>query len=168
MVEDTGASTGLIPNCKVGDHLITIGPEKIAAGARIVVEAKESASYDLNKTIEEAEVARRNRSAGVCVFVHSTRTAHGPISVFARYGHDIVVRWDAEDPAGDAWLQAALMVATALSVRAATEASRMPRASTRSTRPSNGCSSTSRVSRRSPRTPTRARTPPTRSCAVRS
>ncbi|MBA2962535.1 MULTISPECIES: hypothetical protein [Ramlibacter] len=120
LAQDTGATTGLIPNCKVGDHLITIGPEKVAAGARIVVEAKESASYDLNKTIEEAEVARRNRSAGVCVFVHSTRTAHGSIPVFARYGHDIVVRWDAEDPAGDVWLQAALMVATALSVKAAT------------------------------------------------
>ncbi|HZY17281.1 MAG TPA: hypothetical protein VFE82_02315 [Ramlibacter sp.] len=118
LVQDTGATTGLIPNCKVGDHVITIGPEKVAAGARIVVEAKESASYDLGKTIEEADVARRNRSAGVCVFVHSTKTAGPSIPAFARYGHDIVVRWDAEDATGDAWLQAALMVATALSVKA--------------------------------------------------
>jgi hypothetical protein len=119
VVEDTGASTGLISHCKVGDHVITIGPEKLAAGAKIVVEAKESASYDLKKTLEEADIARRNRGAGVCVFVHSVRTAHDSIPLFQRYGHDLVVRWDAEDAAGDVWLQAALMVATALSVKAA-------------------------------------------------
>jgi hypothetical protein len=34
IVQDTGATTGVIPNCKVGDHVITIGPEKIAAGAK--------------------------------------------------------------------------------------------------------------------------------------
>lgn len=119
IVEDTGATTGLIPNCKVGDHIITIGPEKAAAGARIVVEAKESASYDLRRSLDEADIARRNRSAGVCVFVHSTKTAPESIPSFARYSHDLVIRWDAEDPACDVWLQAALMVATALSVRAA-------------------------------------------------
>jgi len=119
IVEDTGATTGLKPNCKVGDHVITIGPEKVAAGARIVVEAKESASYDLAKTLEEADLARRNRDATVCVFVHSTKTAPDSIPVFQRFGHDLVVRWDAEDSANDVWLQAALMVATALSVRAA-------------------------------------------------
>lgn len=119
VVEDIGATTGTISHCKVGDHVITIGPEKIAAGARIVVEAKESASYDLKKTLEEADVARRNRGAGVCVFVHSIRTAHQSIPAFQRYGSDLVVRWDAEDPSGDVWLQAALMVATALSAKAA-------------------------------------------------
>jgi len=119
IMEETGSRTGVIPNCKVGDHVITIGPEKLAAGARIVVEAKESASYDLAKTIDEADTARRNRSAGVCIFVHSTKTAGPSIPPFARYGHDLVVKWDAEDAAGDVWLQAALMVATALSARAA-------------------------------------------------
>lgn len=120
LVQDCGATTGIIPNCKVGDHIITVGPEKVAAGARIVVEAKESGSYDLNRTIQDADIARRNRGAGVCVFVHSIKTAGPSIPAFARYGHDIVVKWDAEDAAGDAWLQAALMVAHALSVRAAT------------------------------------------------
>jgi hypothetical protein len=119
IVEDTGSTTGVIPNCKVGDHVVTIGPEKLAAGARIVIEAKESASYDLAKSLTEADIARRNRAAQVCVFVHSTKTAGPSIPNFARYGHDIVVRWNAGDPAGDAWLQAALTVATALAVRAA-------------------------------------------------
>jgi hypothetical protein len=117
--EDTASTTGLKPNCKVGDYVITIGPEKLAAGARIVIEAKESSSYDLVRTLEEAHTARINRQADVCVFVHSTRTAPAGIPTFQRYGHDIVVRWDADDDALDVWLQAALMVATALSVKAA-------------------------------------------------
>jgi hypothetical protein len=119
VLQDTGASTGLIPNCKVGDYVITAGPEKSAAGARIVVEAKERADYDLAKTLEEADVARRNRSAGVCVFVHSTKTAQPSIPTFARFGQDLVVQWNAEDSASDVWLKAALMVAGALSVKAA-------------------------------------------------
>jgi hypothetical protein len=119
IVQDTGSTTGLKPNCKVGDHVITIGPEKLAAGARIVIEAKESASYDLTRTLEEADTARINRQADVCVFVHSTRTAPPGIPTFQRYGRDIVVKWDADDDANDVWLQAALMVATALSVKAA-------------------------------------------------
>jgi len=54
----------------------------------------------------------------VCVFVHSVKTAPPTIPSFQRYGQDIVVRWDPDDDALDVWLQAALMVATALSVKA--------------------------------------------------
>jgi hypothetical protein len=119
VVQDTGATTGVISNCKVGDFVVTIGPEKTATGARIVIEAKESAAYDLARTLEEADTARRNRGAGICVFVHSIKTAGPSIPKFARYGHDLVILWDAEDEASDIWLQAALMLATAMSVRAA-------------------------------------------------
>lgn len=118
LVEDTGATTGGVDRCKVGDHVITIGPEKTAAGARIVIEAKESASYPLTKTLEEAELARRNRGAGVCVFVHSPKTAPEEIPSFRRYGNDLVVRWHPDDENTDVFLQAALMVAAALSVKA--------------------------------------------------
>ncbi|MES2978020.1 MAG: hypothetical protein V4731_06330 [Pseudomonadota bacterium] len=120
VVQDCGTTTGLIPNKKVGDAVITIGPEKVAAGARIVIEAKESASYDLTATLAEADVARRNRGAGVCIFVHSQKTAQAGIPGFQRFGQDIVIRWDADDAASDVWLKAAIMVATAMSVRAAT------------------------------------------------
>lgn len=119
ILQETGASTGLKPNCKVGDYVITIGPDKLAAGARIVIEAKESASYDLNRTLEEADVARNNRQAEVCVFVHSTKTAPASIPKFRRYGRDIVVQWNPDDDDNDVWLEAALMVANALSVKAA-------------------------------------------------
>ena len=118
ILEDTGSTTGLVPNCKIGDHVLTFGPEKAAAGARIVFEAKESASYDLAKSLAEAEVARRNRQATVCVFVHSIKTAPANIPSFARYGHDILVKWDADDDLLDANLKAAILVATALSVKA--------------------------------------------------
>lgn len=124
ILEETASTTGLKPNCKVGDYVITIGPEKIAVGARIVVEAKESSSYDLSKTLDESLTARNNRQANVCVFVHSVKTAPSSIPVFQRYGSDIVVKWDADDDALDVWLQAALMVATALSVKAASHDSR--------------------------------------------
>jgi hypothetical protein len=120
VMQEVGATTGVIPNKKVGDAVITIGPEKAAAGARIVVEAKESASYDLAATLAEADIARRNRSAGVCIFVHSDKTAQAGVPDFQRYGQDIVIRWNAEDPASDVWLKAAIMVASAMSVRAAT------------------------------------------------
>jgi hypothetical protein len=119
VVQECGLTTGLITHNKVGDFLVTIGPDNVAAGAKIVVEAKESASYDLARTLAEAEVARRNRQAPICVFVHSEKTAPAGIPAFARYGHDIVVRWNAEDEASDLWIQAALMVAKAMSVRAA-------------------------------------------------
>ena len=120
VVQSVGNTTGLIPNKKVGDAVIAIGPDKAAAGAKIVVEAKESGSYDLAATLDEADVARRNRGAGVCIFVHSEKTAQASIPTFQRYGQDIVIRWNAEDPATDVWLKAAIMVANALSIRAAT------------------------------------------------
>jgi hypothetical protein len=98
---------------------LPVADAQLAAGARIVVEAKQHAGYDLSRSLEEADVARRNRNAAVCIFVHSARTAPDSIPAFQRFGHDLVVRWDAEDHASDVWLKAALMVATALSVRAA-------------------------------------------------
>jgi hypothetical protein len=119
ILEVTGSTTGLKPNCKVGDYVITIGPEKVAVGARIVIEAKESGSYDLARTLDEAAVARTNRQADICLFVHSTRTAPASIPTFQRFGRDLVVRWNPDDDENDVWLQAALMVASALSVKSA-------------------------------------------------
>lgn len=118
ILEDVGSTTGAVDRCKVGDHVITIGPEKSASGARIVLEAKENSSYDLARTLQEADLARRNRAAGVCIFVHSTKTAPVGLPNFVRYGHDLVIRWHPEDESTDVWLQAALMVAMALSISA--------------------------------------------------
>jgi hypothetical protein len=73
--DDVGDCSGIIPRCKVGDFVVTLGPDSAAPAAAIVIEAKENDSYTLKATLDEADVARRNRSASVCLFVHSARTA---------------------------------------------------------------------------------------------
>lgn len=122
VLEDCGTTTGTIRASKVGDFVLTMAAESAAAGARIVVEAKESASYNLKSTLEECDEARRNRSADVCVFVHSRATAPEHMDLLRRYGHDIVLVWDAEDPASDVVLRAGLELAKGLSVRRALHA----------------------------------------------
>ena len=119
IIEDTGSTTGQIRNCKIGDHVVTLSPDSAAAGARIVVEAKESASYNVRSTLEEADEARRNRSAGICLFVHSRRTAPAGLEPLSKYGNDVVVVWDSEDPSTDVVFKAGYLTAKALSIRAA-------------------------------------------------
>lgn len=119
IVEDCGTTTGLIRNSKVGDFIVVLPPESAAAGARIVIEAKESGSYSVGSTLEEADQARRNRSAGVCLFVHSALTAPVGLEPLAKYGNDVVVIWNPEDPSTDIVLRAGYLTAKALSVRAA-------------------------------------------------
>lgn len=114
ILHEVGATTGVISHCKVGDHVIVLGSDKVAAGAKIVIEAKENASYDLRRTLEEADLARRNRQADLCIFVHSTKTAGASIPRFQRLGKDIVVQWTADDESTDMWLQAAIMAAQAI------------------------------------------------------
>ncbi|KAB2310674.1 hypothetical protein F8A87_08285 [Betaproteobacteria bacterium SCN2] len=121
IAEDTGSTTGLIPRSKVGDAVITLGADNAAAGARIAVEFKEDASYTLKSTLEEIDTARKNRDAGVGLFVHSRRTAPAVLETLARYGNDIIVVWDAEDESSDAYLKAAFMAAKAMAVRARVE-----------------------------------------------
>ena len=104
--ERTGARPGRIHNCKKGDCVVTLGPDSDAAGARIVCEMKEHASYDLAKSLREIQEARENREAAVGLFVHSTRTAPDGLRPLTRYGNDVVVAWDAEDSTSDVFLTA--------------------------------------------------------------
>jgi hypothetical protein len=115
--EDVTNQTGMIKNCKVGDHLIRIGPESAAAGACIVFEAKENASYTLAKALDELSTARKNRAAPVGVFVCSATTAPDGFPVLARYGQNIIVVWDKTDPLSDTRLWAAITIARAISVQ---------------------------------------------------
>lgn len=118
VAESTGATTGLIKNCKIGDAVVELGPDCAAAGAKIVVEAKEEGRYSLGKAREEIEQARKNRGAAHGVFVFSQVTAPTGLAPLARYGADVVVVWDAQDPATDAYLLAGLEIARALCVQA--------------------------------------------------
>ena len=111
-----GETTGIIRNNKE----VKLGQEHVAAGAKIVVEAKQDASYTLQKALDELKGARENRGADVGIFVFSKRTVSDEISSFFRQGNDVVVVWDSEDPGSDAYFDAGLSVAKALSVRSKT------------------------------------------------
>ncbi len=116
VAEDTSATTGLIKNCKIGDAVICLGPDCAASGARIVIEAKEEMRCTLRLAQEEIEQARKNRSAqqGLFVFSRSTAPSMEPL---VRYGCDVFVVWDAEDPQTDAFLRAGLEISRALCLR---------------------------------------------------
>jgi hypothetical protein len=115
----TGPTTGAIKNCKVGDHVIAMGPESSAPGAAIVFEAKEDRSCDLRSALAESERARKNRQAQVGVFVFSARVAPPDLQPLARYGDDIVVLWDADDERTDLHVRLAYSVARCLTSRVA-------------------------------------------------
>jgi hypothetical protein len=110
----TGSTTGIIKNCKVGDCVVELGPDSPFAGESIVIEAKEDASYDLKRALEEIDKGRRNRGADVGIFVFSKKTAPRHLGSLARHGRDITVVWDAEDPATDVCFDAALTLARAM------------------------------------------------------
>jgi len=113
----TGLTTGLIKNCKVGDLVVQLGGDCVAAGEKFVVEAKEDASYTLDKALAEIETARKNRAAGVGLFLFSALTAPQGIDVLSRSGDDVVVVWDAQKIESDIILRAGLSLAKALCVR---------------------------------------------------
>ncbi|MBL9165045.1 MAG: hypothetical protein JNL18_20110 [Planctomycetaceae bacterium] len=123
VAENTGATTGRIKNCKVGDAVIHLGPDCAAAGARIVIEAKEEQRYTLRMAQEEIEQARKNRDAQLGLFVFS-RTSAPTMEPLARFGSDVFVVWDAEDPQTDAYLRAGLEIGRALCLRSSQDAAR--------------------------------------------
>ena len=82
------------------------------------MEAKQNASYTVPMARAELEEARKNRDAGVGVFVFSRRTAPEGMDPLVRYGDDILAVWDAENPDSDIVPDCALTVAKALSTRA--------------------------------------------------
>ncbi|MDZ4820201.1 MAG: hypothetical protein SGJ20_14635 [Planctomycetota bacterium] len=114
----TGNNTGLIKNCKIGDFVIELGPDCSAAGARVVIEAKEVAGYTLAEARKEIEKGRENREAQVGLFILSQKSAPAGLDAFMRHGNDVFVVWDAEDCSTDLYLQAGLEMARALCVRA--------------------------------------------------
>ncbi|HLU66607.1 MAG TPA: hypothetical protein VKZ63_10045, partial [Kofleriaceae bacterium] len=116
----TGATTGQIKNCKVGDHVITMGRDSAAPGVAIAFEAKEDRSYDLRRALDEIEKARKNRGAQIGVFVFSARTAPDGLWPLTRHGDDIVVVWDAEDEGSDLVIRCAYSMARGLATRQAT------------------------------------------------
>lgn len=117
----TGSTTGAIRNCKVGDLVVELGAECVAAGERFVVEAKEDATYTLAKAKAELEIARKNREASVGLFIFSEKTRPEGMDSFFRDGNDVFLVWDADRIESDVVLRAGLSLAKALCVRQAKE-----------------------------------------------
>jgi hypothetical protein len=113
----TGFTTGLIKNNKKGDCVVELGPECAAAGARVVIEAKEDASFTLAKARGEIEMARENRGAQVGLFVFSKKTAPVAMDEVFRFGNDVFVVWDPEDASTNLQLKIGLTLARALCIR---------------------------------------------------
>lgn len=117
LYEATGESTGVIKNCKVGDHVVELGPESAAAHARVVWEAKDKRRYSVRASLSEIDEARRNRQAQVGVFVFSSASAPEGLASLARHGNDILVVWDPDDPSSELVVRVAYSLARALAVR---------------------------------------------------
>jgi len=114
IAEQTGASTGRIKNSKVGDIVITLGPDHHFADTKIVIEAKQNKSVTLAKAREEIEIARQNRNAEIGIFVYSAKSAANGLARLSRYGRDIFIVWDEDDAATDLILETALSLASAM------------------------------------------------------
>jgi hypothetical protein len=121
LFDATGNTTGLVRNCKVGDAVITIGPDRLGAGQKIVYEAKEDQSYGDTKALAEIDVGMKNRDARVGVFVFSKRTAPEGMKPLRRIGDCVLVVWDQDDDRSLVYLEAAHALATALIAKAARE-----------------------------------------------
>lgn len=117
LIEPVGNTTGSIRYCRKGDHLLILGPESAARGARIVIECKEDAAYTESAALAELKEARPNREAQIGIFVFSKATAPTAQPPLRRVGNDVLCVWDKEDPGTDVILTAAVSIARALVVR---------------------------------------------------
>jgi hypothetical protein len=112
---------------KVGDYVLTLGPESAAPGVRIVCECKAEKGYTEAQALEELGIARKNRDAQVGIFIVARESAMEGFEGLRRVGMDILVVWDADSPSSDLYLKAALSIARALVVQQHAEAGRSAR-----------------------------------------
>jgi hypothetical protein len=115
----TGATAG-VGRCKKGDAVLRFTEESAFAGMAVVFEAKHDATYTAQRALDELDAARKNRDAGAGVFVMARSHASDAFPVFSRYGSNVLVVWDPEDPATDAYLHAAVLLGMALVIRTKT------------------------------------------------
>lgn len=117
--EDCRATAGSVSRNKKGDFVARLAEDSGAPGAGIVWEAKSSEAYSLKASREELAEARRNRESQMGVFVWEASRAPEGLRPLQRFGNDIVLLWDPQDPATDIRIEAAYSIARALVVRAA-------------------------------------------------
>jgi hypothetical protein len=117
--EATGATAG-VGRSKKGDAIVRFTEESAFAGAGVVFEAKREAGYTVQKALDELTAARKNRNAAAGVFVMARSHASEVFPRFARYGNNVLVVWDDQDPSTDAYLHAAVLLGVGLVTRCKT------------------------------------------------
>jgi hypothetical protein len=119
-VFDITSATAGVGRCKKGDAVLRFTDESAFAGIGVVFEAKHDATYTVQKAIDELDAARKNRDAAAAVFVMARSHASDVFPRFARYGSNVLVTWDDQDPSTDAYLHAAVLLGMALVMRVRT------------------------------------------------
>lgn len=120
LLEVTGNTAGMVGRCKKGDAVTRFSDESVFCGSGVVFEAKRDAAYTTQKALDELDAARKNRNAVAGVFVMARSHASDTFPRFVRYGNNVLVSWDDEDPATDAYLHAAVLLGMALVTRGKT------------------------------------------------
>ena len=117
LFDATGHATGAVERSKKGDAVLRFTAESAFEGAGVVFEAKRDASFTPQRALDELDAARKNRNAVAGVFVMARSHATESFPRFARYGANVLVTWDHEDPGTDVYLHAALLLGMALVTR---------------------------------------------------
>ena len=112
----TGTTAG-VGRCKKGDAVLRFSTESAFSGAGVVFEAKRDGTYTVQKALDELDAARKNRDAAAGVFVMARSHSSDVFPRFARYGNNVLVTWDDQDPATDAYLYAAVLLGMGLVTR---------------------------------------------------
>ncbi len=119
LFEDVHETSGAFSRNKTGDYVTRMAEDSGAPEAGIAWEAKSAERYTVAKAREELAEARRNRDCQIGVFVWEPSRAPDGVRPLQRFGTDIILLWDPEDPATDIRLEAAYSIARALLVRSA-------------------------------------------------
>lgn len=120
LLDVTANTSGVVGRCKKGDAVLRFTSESAFDGSGVVFEAKRDASYTPQRALDELDAARKNRSAVAAVFVMARSHASDVFPRFARYGNNVLVTWDDQDPGTDSYLHAAILLGMALVTRAKT------------------------------------------------
>jgi hypothetical protein len=119
-VFDVTGTTAGVGRCKKGDAVLRFTSESVFADAGVVFEAKRDGTYTVQRALDELDAARKNRNAVAGVFVMARSHASDVFPRFARYGNNVLITWDDQDPATDACLHAAILLGMGLVTRART------------------------------------------------
>jgi hypothetical protein len=119
-VFDITSATAGVGRCKKGDAILRFTSESAFTGTGVVFEAKHDATYTVQRALDELDAARKNRDAAAGVFVMARSHASDTFPRFARFGSNVLVMWDDQDPATDAYLHAAILLGMALVMRVRT------------------------------------------------